>query len=68
MSEKSRRIAVTGASGYVGTVLIGHLVEREDVDSILAIDMREPRQDLGSKVSFVRQDVSEPFPPAVRRA
>ncbi len=62
MSEKSRRIAVTGASGYVGTVLIGHLVEREDVDSILAIDMREPRQDLGSKVSFVRQDVSEPYP------
>ena len=62
MSEKSRRIAVTGASGYVGTVLIGHLVESEDVDGILAIDVREPRHDLGSKVSFVRQDVSEPFP------
>ena len=62
MSEKSRRIAVTGASGYVGTVLIRELVEREDVDGILAIDVREPRQDLGGKVSFVRQDVSEPFP------
>ena len=62
MSEKSRRIAVTGASGYVGTVLIRELVERKDVDSILAIDVREPRQDLGGKVSFVRQDVSEPFP------
>ena len=62
MSESPRRIAVTGASGYVGTVLIGHLVERDDVGGILAIDVREPRQDFGSKVSFVRQDVSEPFP------
>ena len=62
MSEKSRRIAVTGASGYIGTVLIRELVERKDVDSILAIDVRELRQDLGGKVSFVRQDVSEPFP------
>ena len=62
MGENSRRIAVTGASGYVGTVLIRHLVEREDVDSVLAIDVREPNQTLGSKVTFVRQDVSEPFP------
>lgn len=62
MSEKSRRIAVTGSSGYVGTVLIPWLEEREDVDGILAMDVREPRQDLGSKVSFVQQDVSEPFP------
>ena len=62
MSEKARRIAVTGASGYVGTVLIRELVAREDVDGILAIDVREPRQDLEGKVSFVRQDVGEPFP------
>ena len=62
MSRHSRRIAVTGASGYVGTVLISRLVEREDVDGILAIDVREPGRDHGSKVSFVRQDVSEPFP------
>ena len=62
MGENSRRIAVTGASGYVGTVLIRHLVEREDVDSVLATDVREPNQALGSKVTFVRQDVSEPFP------
>ena len=62
MSEESRRIAVTGASGYVGTVLIRQLVEREDVHSILAIDVRAPSQPPGSKVSFVRQDVSEPFP------
>ena len=62
MRERLRRIAVTGASGYVGTVLIRHLVERDAVGSVLAIDVREPREDLGSKVSFVRQDVSEPFP------
>ena len=62
MDEKSRRIGVTGASGYVGTVLIRQLVQREDVGSIVAVDVREPNRDLGSKVSFVRQDVSEPFP------
>ena len=62
VGEKLRRIAVTGSSGYVGTVLIRHLVEREDVGGIVAIDVREPSQNLGSKVSFVRQDVSEPFP------
>ena len=62
MAEKPRIIAVTGASGYVGTVLIRHLVEREDVGRILAIDVREPNQALSNKVSFVRQDVSEPFP------
>ena len=43
-------------------MLIRHLVEREDVDSVLATDVREPNQALGSKVTFVRQDVSEPFP------
>ena len=62
MGEKPHCIAVTGALGYVGTVLIRHLVEREDVDSVLATDVREPNQALGSKVTFVRQDVSEPFP------
>ncbi len=62
MGEKPRRIAVTGASGYIGTVLIRRLAERDDVSGVLAIDVREPRQDLGTKVSLVRQDVSEPFP------
>ncbi len=62
MSEKSRRIAVTGASGYVGTVLTRQLAEREDVGSILAIDVSEPSLRPSGKVSFVRQDVSEPFP------
>ena len=62
MGDKLRRIAVTGSSGYVGTVLIPHLVAREDVGRVVAIDVREPKRDLGSKASFVRQDVSEPFP------
>ena len=62
MGEKPRRIAVTGGAGYVGTTLIRHLVERDDVGTVCAIDIREPNWALGSKVSFVRQDVSEPFP------
>ena len=62
MRENGRHIAVTGASGYIGKVLIRRLVERDDVSRILAIDVREPLQDLGSKVTFARQDVSKPFP------
>lgn len=62
MAERSRRVAVTGASGYVGTALTRRLVKRDDVGCVLAVDVRELRQALESKIVFVRQDVSKPFP------
>ncbi len=62
MGDGPRRIAVTGAAGYVGAMLIRRLVERGEVDAVLAIDVREPRGGFGERVRFVRQDVSEPFP------
>ena len=62
MGESLRRIAVTGASGYVGSLLIRRLARCEAVGGILAIDVRDPSSPFGECVSFVRQDVSQPFP------
>ena len=62
MGEGLRRIAVTGASGYVGSLLIRRLAGCEAVGGILAIDVRDPSSPFGECVSFVRQDVSQPFP------
>ena len=62
MGESPRRIAVTGASGYIGSLLIGKLQESGAVDDILALDVRVPTPPLADCVSFVRHDVSQPFP------
>ena len=53
---------MTGASGYVGSLLIRRLEGSDDVESILALDVRDPGSPFGDRVSFVRQDVSRPFP------
>ena len=62
MGEGPRRIAITGASGYIGSLLIGSLEKSGAVDDILALDVRGPTSPLADCVSFVRHDVSQPFP------
>ena len=62
MGDGPSRIAITGASGYIGSLLISSLEESGAVDGILALDVRVPAWPLGDSVSFVRQDVSQPFP------
>ena len=62
MAESPRRIAVTGAAGYIGSLLIRRLEESDAVGGVLALDVREPVSPFGDSVSFVRQDVSQPFP------
>jgi UDP-glucose 4-epimerase len=61
MSEPVRRIAVTGAAGYVGSRLIERLQGDRQVERIVALDIRPPKRDHGPKVVFLRHDVVSPF-------
>ncbi len=61
MTAGVRRVAVTGASGYIGTQLIRYLDAQDEVDHILATDIRRLRQKFSSKVQFIDHDVTEPF-------
>ena len=61
MGDATRRVAITGASGYVGRRLVERLLLEEQVGSILAVDVRPPPQPLGAGVTFLHHDVSTPF-------
>ena len=57
-----RRIAVTGASGYVGARLIERLRSEDQVEGILALDIRPPPRPSDPRIQYLHLDVSEPFP------
>ena len=57
----ARRIAVTGASGYLGRLLIARLERCAAVERILALDIRPPRAPLSPKVAFVQWDITAPL-------
>jgi UDP-glucose 4-epimerase len=54
-------VAVTGASGYVGSRLVESLEAEDGVGMVLAMDVRPPAVSFGAKVAFLQQDVSVPF-------
>ena len=58
---KARRIAVTGASGYLGRLLIARLERCAAVERILALDIRPPCAPFSSKVAFVHCDITAPL-------
>ena len=61
MSDDLRRVAVTGAAGYIGSRLIARLERDESIERILAVDVRPLRGDVSSKVAFVERDVTTPL-------
>ena len=63
--NEARRVAVTGASGYVGARLVERLERAATVEGILAMDIRPPAGGLGPKAAFLHFDVSVPFPDAL---
>ena len=60
LGDVPARIAVTGASGFFGRHLVSHIVGLDEVDSVLAMDRREPVPDSSGKVTAVQRDVRAP--------
>lgn len=63
-----RRVLVTGASGYIGALLVERLAEHEDVDRVVAADLAvPPAADRLDGVDYVELDIrSEQFADALR--
>ena len=61
MSDSAHRIAVTGASGYIGARLVERLEAEARVEFILAMDVQPPAIDTSGKVAFLQHDVAESF-------
>lgn len=63
MAQTIRRVAVTGASGYLGRLLVSRLARCEGVERVLGIDIRPMPDDLSRSklppnVMFVERDIT----------
>src|SRR5437660_12326044 len=56
MANKKRRILVTGVARWWGALVVQRLVEDPDVAEVIAIDIREPRYDLG-RADYLKLDI-----------
>jgi nucleoside-diphosphate-sugar epimerase len=54
------RVLVTGGTGYLGTVLLGALAARPEIERITAVSLSEPRRPLPAKVTFRKLDIRSP--------
>ena len=61
MNSQVCRVAVTGASGYVGARLVERLECEHRIDRVLALDLRPPPRPFGPKTTFLQHDVSTPL-------
>ena len=62
MADTGLRVAVTGASGYVGSRLIERLERETWIEFVLTMDARPSAAAYGGKVAKVQQDITHPFP------
>ena len=56
----ARAIAVTGASGYIGTRLVRRLLEKRDVERVIGVDVRRARIQ-HERYAHFRQDTTSPL-------
>jgi UDP-glucose 4-epimerase len=54
------RIAITGISGYIGSLVLARLNALEEVEAIVGIDLKPPGGD-SPKLKFYSQDISAPL-------
>jgi UDP-glucose 4-epimerase len=57
---ESRRVLITGISQELSGALARVLEERDDIDYLVGVDVREPRHDL-RRTEFVRADIRNPL-------
>ncbi|HHS97143.1 MAG TPA: NAD-dependent epimerase/dehydratase family protein [Chloroflexi bacterium] len=55
-----RVVAVTGASGYVGGLLVARLIADPEVEEVLTLDLHPPHHAVPEGVTFYRRDICEP--------
>jgi UDP-glucose 4-epimerase len=58
--NKIKNVAITGVSGYLGTLLLKRIVQEAEVERIIGLDIREPAF-TSPKFTFIRHDVRQPF-------
>ena len=68
MSDTIRRIAITGASGYIGSQLIKRLQDDDSIDRILAFDIRPMKFNVSPKVIFLKQDITYPMAESLKQS
>jgi UDP-glucose 4-epimerase len=55
-----KNIAITGVSGYLGTLLAKRLGQEAEVERIIGLDLKEPAFSF-QKFTFIKHDVRHPF-------
>ncbi len=55
-----KNIAITGVSGYLGTLLAKRLLREPEVEHIIGLDVKEPSFK-SPKLTFIKHDVRRPF-------
>lgn len=60
MTQPPEVVAITGASGYIGSLLLQELEEQGDLRKLVAIDLKPPPLPIHN-IAVYRQDVTEPI-------
>jgi len=55
-----KNVAITGVSGYLGTLLAKRLAQEAEVERIIGMDIKEPSF-TSPKFTFIKHDVRQPF-------
>ncbi|MGP8080710.1 MAG: NAD-dependent epimerase/dehydratase family protein [Dehalococcoidales bacterium] len=58
--NKIKNVAITGVSGYLGTMLLKRIVQEAEVERVVGLDIREPAFE-SPKFIFIKHDVRQPF-------
>ncbi len=64
MADDAKSVAITGASGYIGSRLLRRLEDEEGIQKLVAIDLHSPIEPIHNMAAF-RMDVAEPIDSAL---